>query len=58
MTGGSECRYCRGGFTAHEMVHGTDPVQLDRHALSKAFRRRVDWVRPDDRLKDMMTHAS
>ena len=57
-----ECRYHGRGFTAAEMsVPRTliaSPERLNRHALSREFRRRIGWYRPDGGLKDMMARVT
>ena len=62
MTGEIECRYHGRDFTAGEMallralIAG--PPAPTRHALSKAFCRRIGWFKPDGGLKDMMARVT
>ena len=62
MTGEIECRYYGRDFTAGEMallralIAG--PPAPTRHALSKAFCRRIGWFKPDGGLKDMMARVT
>ena len=62
MTERIECRYYGRDFTAGEMallgalIAGPPP--LNRHALSKAFCRRIGWFKPDGGLKDMMARVT
>ena len=62
MTGAVECRYCGRDFTAQEMallralIAGPPPPT--RHALSRAFCRRIGWFKPDGGLKDMMARVT
>ena len=62
MTGTVECRYYGRDFTAQEMallralIAG--PAPLNRHTLSKEFCRRIDWLKPDGGLKDMMARVT
>ena len=62
MTGTVECRYYGRDFTAREMALLRAPIagptRLTRHALSKEFCRRIDWVKPDGGLKDMMARVT
>ena len=61
MTDTVECRHHGRDFTVEEMallralIAG--PPALNRHALSKEFRRRVGWTKPDGGLKDMMARV-
>ena len=62
MTGAVECRYYGRDFTAGEMallraLIAADP-QPTRAALSRAFCRRIDWLKPDGGLKDMMARVT
>ena len=62
MTGEVECRYYGRDFSAGEMallralIAG--PPQLNRHAPSKEFCRRIGWFKPDGGLKDMMARVT
>ncbi len=62
MTGQVECRYYGRDFTTEEMallralIAG--PPLLNRHRLSKAFCRRIGWLKPDGGLKDMMARVT
>ena len=62
MTGEIECRYHGRDFTVGEMallralIAG--PPAPTRHALSKAFCRRIGWFKPDGGLKDMMARVT
>ena len=62
MTGQVECHYYGRDFTAEEMallralIAG--PPLLNRHRLSKAFCRRIGWLKPDGGLKDMMARVT
>ena len=62
MTGTVECRYYGRDFTAREMALlralNAGPTRLTRHALSKEFCRRIDWVKPDGGLKDMTARVT
>ena len=62
MTGAIECRYYGRDFTTEEMALLrallAGPAQLTRHALSKAFCRRIGWRKPDGGLKDMMARVT
>lgn len=62
MTGGAECRYYGRDFTADEMALLraliADPASLSRRALSIEFCRRIDWLKPDGGLKDMMARVT
>ena len=57
-----ECRYYGRDFTAGEMALPgaliAGPSALNRHALSKAFCRRIGWFKPDGGLKDMMARVT
>ena len=61
MTAPVECRYYGRDFTTAEMallralIAG--PPTLNRHALSKAFCRRIGWYKADGGIKDMMARV-
>ena len=62
MTGDIECRYHGRDFTVGEMallraLIAAEPTPT-RHALSKAFCRRIGWFKPDGGLKDMMARVT
>ena len=62
MTGEIECRYHGRDFTVGEMallraLIAAEPTPT-RHALSKAFCRRIGWFKPDGGLKDMMARVT
>ena len=62
MTGAIEYRYYGRDFTAQEMallralIAASPPP--NRHALSREFCRRIGWLKPDGRLKDMMARVT
>jgi len=62
VSDGIGCRYHGRGFTAAEMSVPRTPIaspgRLNRHALSREFRRRIGWYRPDGGLRDMMARAT
>ena len=62
MTGAVECRYYGRDFTTGEMallraLIAADPPPT-RAALSRAFCRRIGWLKPDGGLKDMMARVT
>ena len=62
MTADVECRYYGRDFTIGEMallraLIAASP-RPNRHALSREFCRRIDWLKPDGGLKDMMARVT
>ena len=59
MAGTVECRYYGRDFTTGEMALLRALIAgPTRHALSKEFCRRIDWVKPDGGLKDMTARVT